>query len=439
VLLRSKTSSCDRFGELSAVALIGRLSADENRELEAHLKLCSACREEHADFADILHNLLPLAHTDVSSIRLTPPVSITRSAYREGSNYVEGFRDVESVVHASRSADLNERSRRLGKPIPLYAYAAVFVLFLVMGLSAFFGYEHFRGDRARAAKATKLESELDLLRTQAEQRSREGLEKRPSQDSNPQSTKAGQHANDRDTNAEYGKFLAGNLVLQEQLKTATAKIQTLKTDAELSRNRESELLARLSETEQNLAKMSGELEKVQGLRSQDAGTIRAQEDRLKEMEDKLATASVSTERDKRLLAADRDIRDLMGARKLRIVDIFDADSKGRTRKPFGRVFFTEGKSLIFYAFDLGSERPSTQTASYQAWGSEGSPQKGVRSLGIFYQDDQKSNRWILTFDDPVVLDEIDSVFVTIEPPGGSNKPTGSMLLSAYLKASLNHP
>jgi hypothetical protein len=157
------------------------------------------------------------------------------------------------------------------------------------------------------------------------------------------------------------------------------------------------------------------------------------------MEEKLTAATDSIERDRRLLVADLDIRNLMGARNLRIIDIFDADSKGRTRKPFGRVFFTEGKSLIFYAFDLPTDRPGLESAAYQVWGYEGSLQRGVRSLGIFYQDDQKASRWVLKFDDPETLAEIDSVFVTIEPPGGSKKPTGKQLLAAYLKASLNHP
>src|SRR5260370_3441667 len=46
------------------------------------------------------------------------------------------------------------------------------------------------------------------------------------------------------------------------------------------------------------------------------------------------------------LASDRDIRELMGARKLYIADVFDVDSRSRTKKPFGRVFYTQGRSLI---------------------------------------------------------------------------------------------
>ena len=173
--------------------------------------------------------------------------------------------------------------------------------------------------------------------------------------------------------------------------------------------------------------------------ARDMVTIHEQQERLSQAEERFTASMDSMERDKKLLAADRDIRDLMGARNLRIIDVFDVDGKGRTRRPFGRVFFTEGKSLIFYAFDLEGGRPVAKSVSYQAWGFDGSYKNAVASLGIFYRDDKNANRWVLKFDDPDVLSEIDSVFVTIEPIGGSKKPTGNKLLAAYVKASLNHP
>jgi hypothetical protein len=42
-------------------------------------------------------------------------------------------------------------------------------------------------------------------------------------------------------------------------------------------------------------------------------------------------------------------------------------------------------------------------------------------------------------DDPKKLEQIDSVFVTVEPNGGSHKPSGKPLLFAYLKVDPNHP
>ena len=140
-----------------------------------------------------------------------------------------------------------------------------------------------------------------------------------------------------------------------------------------------------------------------------------------------------------MCSSDLDITNLMGARNLRIIDVSDVDGKGKTRKAFGRVFFTEGKSLVFYAFDLADTKASARPASFQAWGAQGANLPSAKSLGIFFNDDHSTNRWVLKFDDPRVLSEIDSVFVTVEPVGGSKKPTGTPLLPAFLKAELNHP
>jgi hypothetical protein len=46
---------------------------------------------------------------------------------------------------------------------------------------------------------------------------------------------------------------------------------------------------------------------------------------------------------------------------------------------------------------------------------------------------------VLRLDDPKQLSEIDSVFVTVEPQGGSQKPTGKPFLYALLRREANHP
>jgi archaellum component FlaC len=142
------------------------------------------------------------------------------------------------------------------------------------------------------------------------------------------------------------------------------------------------------------------------------------------------------------LASDRDIRDLMSARNLYIADVFDVDGHSRTRKPFGRVFFTRGKSLLFYAYDLDQAPQLKSAAAFQVWGQRDTGQnEGTRpvDLGILYQDSEANRRWFMRFDDPRTLSEIDSVFVTIEPHGGSREPTGKPLLFATLRRKPNHP
>jgi hypothetical protein len=129
----------------------------------------------------------------------------------------------------------------------------------------------------------------------------------------------------------------------------------------------------------------------------------------------------------------------MGARNLYIADVFDVDPNSHTQKAFGRVFYTKNKSLIFYAFDLDQQRGVKNASAFQAWGLGDLDKKHPSNLGIFYLDNQANRRWVLKFEDPKVLAKINSVFVTVEPQGGSAKPSGKQLLYAYLSNQPNHP
>ena len=146
--------------------------------------------------------------------------------------------------------------------------------------------------------------------------------------------------------------------------------------------------------------------------------------------------------DEQYLTSDRDIRELMGARKLYIADVFDVDSGSHTRKPFGRVFYTQNKSLVFYAFDLDHQQGVKNASVFQVWGQrdqEANSAPHAMNLGILYMDSESNRRWVLRSDDPKQLDEIDAVFVTVEPHGGSQKPSGKPLLYALLRKEANHP
>jgi len=140
-----------------------------------------------------------------------------------------------------------------------------------------------------------------------------------------------------------------------------------------------------------------------------------------------------------LLSADRDIRELMGARDLYLAEVYDVARNGENEKPFGRVFFTKNKSLIFYAYDLDQQPGVTNANTFQAWGRRGPDHKKTLSLGIFYMDNAANKRWVLKVDDPQTLQQIDAVFVTVEPKGGSREPSRNKLLFAYLRVPPNHP
>ncbi len=118
-----------------------------------------------------------------------------------------------------------------------------------------------------------------------------------------------------------------------------------------------------------------------------------------------------------------DVRELVVARNLHIIDVHDRDGDGKSQRAFGRIFYTEGKSLIFYAYDLGDPRKVDAKVSFYVWGERLGAEKPIRSLGIFHNDDVSDGRWVLTFDDPHVLAQINSVFVTVESSQEDNKRT----------------
>ncbi len=78
---------------------------------------------------------------------------------------------------------------------------------------------------------------------------------------------------------------------------------------------------------------------------------------------------------------------------------------------------------------------TTQSVAFQAWAS--GSDKQPTSLGLFYRDDSQK-RWVLRCNDAKTLARMNMVFVAIEPPGGSAKPTGKQLLRAYLRIQPNH-
>jgi hypothetical protein len=195
----------------------------------------------------------------------------------------------------------------------------------------------------------------------------------------------------------------------------------------------------LSDTQSLLDARAADLKRLEATREADTATLVALRYEVSELADKLKAQSESFRRQTELLAGGREIRDIIGARNLHIVDVYDADSRGRTKKPFARAFYTEGKSLVFYAYDLPVKEKSNGEYAYVAWGQRGGKSSSIRNLGILINDDKGQKRWMLTFSDPAVLAEIDSVFITLEPAADALKPSGKRMLTAYLEDIPNHP
>jgi hypothetical protein len=146
-----------------------------------------------------------------------------------------------------------------------------------------------------------------------------------------------------------------------------------------------------------------------------------------------------TKTDGQFLAMDKDIRDLIGARNLYIADIMDVNEQGQSKKPFGRVFYTKTKSLIFYAYDLDQQPGLKLARTFQVWGRTSASDRKPVNLGILYMDSATNQRWTLRVDNPERIANLEAVFVTIEPHEQTDKPTGKPFLYASLRREANHP
>jgi hypothetical protein len=395
-------SSHDHFERLLAMAEGAKLSDAEVKELRAHLQICVSCREGYTDL--------------LADEELDPAPARQRFLGRARAEGLQFSTEVEQKPVSD--------GKRLTPLVPRFAAAAaVLLLVAASGLLLAWRQAEFRNSDL-AAQNAGLARQLSMV-VQTNQGLRAKVD-------------ASDRLNDS-LNAGFFKVRDAYMAAVAQTNALKAELESFRTELQGSKQISAQLVAKIQQEEQRLFSVAEEIEKLRGVRAADISTIAAQQTRLDELNAEIAAQRELLDRERQLLAADRDIRELMGARNLHIVDVFDADGRGQNRKAFGRVFLTEGKSLVFYAFDLGEAKAVNAKHSFQAWGQrEGAPSSAV-NLGIFYLDDQAKKRWVLKFDKPKVLQQVEAVFVTVEPFGGRKQPSGEKLLYAYLRGQPNHP
>ena len=192
--------------------------------------------------------------------------------------------------------------------------------------------------------------------------------------------------------------------------------------------------------EARIAQLEAELEKLASEKKAGDVALAVKEIELHDLRKQVADQTEALSQQQEAAPKAGDVRELVVARNLHIIDVHDRDGDGKTQRAFGRIFYTEGKSLIFYAYDLADPRKVDAKVSFHVWGERLGAEKPIQSLGIFQNDDVSDGRWVLTFDDPHVLAQINSVFVTVESARkATREPGGRRILFAFLGDKPNHP
>ena len=417
------TGCSEEFAELCALSTSGELSAEELEVLKEHVSGCTLC-------AALLKEYTRLTTVGMAKLAAErePAVEVPfgYNKKRAEERFVAALRAAQPTWRSKLQSRFSHNGKRLAF---LLAIAACLVLCIGGGVEV----GRKTGTRARklapppvaANKAPAPDSENARLKAELEG-ANESL--------------AAISAKSSDLEKRLAELTETNASLSAQIDDLTKKDSSDAASLATVTQQRDGLQQQLNDASAALIHAKEDLNRAQQDRQGALFRLASLETQIDDLHSELAATNRSAGNDEQFLAADRDIRELMGARELYIADVFDVQHNGERSKPFGRVFYTKGKSLIFYAFDLQAQPGYREAKAFQAWGkTDSSPAKPI-SLGIFYEDNEKNRRWVVKSDNAEILTQINAVFVTVEPKGGSAKPTGKPFLEAYLHSlPPNHP
>jgi len=434
----------EEFLELCAAATAGELNPDEQAKLGAHLTECAACRQAMREYE------IASQHGVAALASEFAPEQVEADGSWSVEKAEETFfkrLDKEAGRQSTSTNDNQEVSRSRGqrytyRPSQIrwrevwIPFAAAVLLGLALSIAAYrTGIKHgtdvalSKPDIPKASSSSLEEQVSDAGHERAQLMAKVTEESQIIEDLRRQVSEQ-----QGEVNALRSAASTSHPAANEQPPNKSS------TDA--ATRREEELAAaqaKLLQLQKTIDTLTGQREEL----TSRAATLQDKVGELTELarnhERELDAKQEQVAKQQDLLEHDRDIRELMGARDLYVAEVHDVSSTGQTNKTYGRVFYTKGKRLVFYAYDLDAQ-PGVQNAStFQAWGRRGPDKQQILNLGIFYEDNISKKRWVLKTNDPKTLDDIDAVFVTVEPNGGSRRPSGKQLLFAYLRVNPNHP
>jgi len=424
----------EHYRELCAAASIGQATPEELLELEQHASECEACGQAYFDYLNLAAQQFAAAQSDPTLTPQRAQESLNSEllerrfferAEREGIQFSSDVdlevRQLTPTAHASLWRKLRRTSTE-----PIAA-----VVLIALALSAGYFYGRRSSNTAHSDLAANNSHGFTMPSPPV------GLYERIAELT---ATNVRLGAQISDLKAALGKA-------DEQLDSAeTNLISTSEDRRKLASDRDA-LEAQLKSVQDALASSQALVASAQqdAAKQRDHSTdieasLVADQVKIHDLTEQLSEKSAMLGQERQLLALGHDVSDLMGARNLHIVDVVDTDPRGKTQPAFGRIFFTEGKSLVFYAYDLSEAKMQKANYQYGVWAKKEGGDKQVQRLGIFYSDDKSQRRWVFKCNDPKVLTEIDSVFVTLEPTNGDpSRPKGPNLMYAYLRGQPNHP
>lgn len=433
-------SSHQRFEEMSALAVTGQLDGPRMSELNDHIAGCGPCRRFLESAAQITVRAMPLlAETRVGAADIVPPQGMHD---RFLSRFVEEAVNnrIGSTSPQSRDASVflpaveDKRVHRNSKADPRLAAASFhgmkwLVPFAVVCL-VLAGAGFYLGKLTMRAPASAPLRRTPPIRASNSAEVADQTVQLLEQKTSLEHEVARMERTLSDADNEENSLAADLVAARNRLTEYTAQTQ-------LSLERSS---TESNQAKQQIAILQNQVDDLTQQLAQAALQLSVQKKETGDATSKLEITETQLEKALDLNSAKGEFASVLGARNLHIVDVYDADASGKRQKPFGRVFYIEGKSLVFYAYDLSVTGRFKANVVFHVWGGKAGVKEVTHSLGILHKDDGGDSRWSMTFDDPKVLAVINSVFVTVEAANRhSDEPHGKKILYAYFGSQANHP
>jgi hypothetical protein len=410
VLRECSLNSHEHYEELCALAASGQASQPDLADLKAHLETCPSCRGFADDFTQLSAQSLSMLAAKRSQCQI-PSGMTQRFVARARTEGIE--MNWETIPRVRRN-----------HPLLTAALSAVAAVVLILGILT---VRKIHPSSSLASQPRPPAQQVSVAPTAL-----------PSPTPRVQDDELQQQLTAART--EMSSLAATIRVQRDELEALGKVKDSLTSRLSEADQQNARFQSEKTEWQTRTSQLQAELEKSRADRGTSDVALTLQGTELRELRKKVDEQADLLRQQEELAARGSDVRDLVVARNLHIIDVHDRDGDGKSQRAFGRIFYTEGKSLIFYAYDLGDTRKVDAKVSFYVWGGRLGADKPIESLGVFHNDDAGDGRWVLTFDDPHVLAQINSVFVTVESSRKAiREPGGRRILFAFLGEKPNHP
>jgi hypothetical protein len=442
--MNDASSHPEYFEELCALAASSQISELELVELSDHMRNCVRCQAAYGDFVDLVHNKLPLADPALAGSFKLGRTSSKESSYRE--RFVTRARKEGLAVSSEvLSGTPESRFRSFWLPRLNFAQFAPLAMALLLVTAGILGYAWRQSNARYVTLAAQLAEINGQIRPQ--ERPEPGPSQVPGPENRSEPRSLPPHAvpeqavalptntNDGELDRvrqDYADALASAKAADERLQKVSGDLETVAAQLTRSRNRETQLQNSLNDAREATEQAVGDLHNVsEKLRASESSRKEEQPRQTQESKVKLTASIEPKDKGNGLFTDWQKIHDQL--LDLRIIDMREFDSRGKESRATAKVFYKSGKSksLLFVASGLNGKKGAKGNA-LQLWGAHGISATSVRSLGIVDIDDLETDLWALTVTDSSKLEGVDTIYLTVEKAGGSEKPTSKQLMYTYL-------